>query len=127
LKILLKKGLITEQEYKAIEEELKTKSKETDKAQKEEIKKEVMDEVAKKKEEGLPDWTKRITLSGLLEGEYRWKKYRDIADKNSGSTSDLYIRKFELGLDAELADWIKATTVLNSEWMATALITETKR
>lgn len=115
LKILLKKGVITEQEYKAIKEELKA---EPQKAQlKEEIKKEVMDEVAKKKDEGLPEWTKRIKLSGLLEGEYRWKKYRDISNKNSDSTSDLYLRKLQLGLEAELTDWIKANTALNSEWI----------
>ncbi|RJQ41208.1 MAG: LbtU family siderophore porin [Nitrospiraceae bacterium] len=121
LKILLKKGVITEQEYKAIKEELKAEPQKTQ--LKEEIKKEVMDEVAKKNEEakkndeGLHEWTKRIKLSGLLEGEYRWKKYRDISDKNSDSTSDLYIRRLELGLDAELTDWIKANTVLNSEWI----------
>ena len=121
LKILVKKGIITEQEYNAIKEELKA---EPQKAQlKEEIKKEVMDEVAKKNEgdkkneEGLPEWTKKIKLSGLLEGEYRWKKYRDISDKNSDSTSDLYLRRLELGIEAELTDWIKANTVLNSEWI----------
>ncbi|MBA3071192.1 MAG: hypothetical protein FP829_03365, partial [Nitrospirae bacterium] len=93
LKLLMKKGIITEAEYKAIQEELKAEAKEPDQTQlKEEIKKEVMAEVEKKKEEGLPEWTKRIKLSGLLEGEYRWKKYRDISNKNSDSTSDLYLR-----------------------------------
>lgn len=118
LKLLIKKGVITEAEYSEIKEELKAEAKEPDRTHlKEEIKKEVMAEVEKKKEAGLPEWTKRIKLSGLLEGEYRWKKYRDISNKNSDSTSDLYLRKLELGLEAELTDWIKANTVLNSEWI----------
>lgn len=119
LKILLKKGIITEQEYREIREEVKA---ETEKAQiKEEIKKEVLDEVAKKKEEGLPEWTKRIKLSGLFEGEYRWKKYRNISNKTSDSTSDLYLRRVELGIEAGLTDWIKADSVLNSEWIGDAV------
>ncbi|MBT9147724.1 MAG: hypothetical protein DDT32_01489 [Syntrophomonadaceae bacterium] len=113
LKILLKKGVITEQEYKAIKEELKAEPQKTQ--MKEEIKKEVMEEVAKKKDEGLPEWTKRIKLSGLIEGDYHWKKYRDISDKNSDSTSDLYIGTVELGMETKVADWISANIVFLAE------------
>ncbi|HAK88141.1 MAG TPA: hypothetical protein DCP24_03530 [Nitrospiraceae bacterium] len=121
LRILIKKGIITETEYKAIKEELKQDSKQPETAQlKEEIKKEIMEETAKKeakREKDSPEWAKRMKLSGLLESEYRWKKHKDISDKNSNSISDLYIRKLELGIEAELTDWIKANSVLNSEWI----------
>ncbi|MBI5664998.1 MAG: LbtU family siderophore porin [Nitrospirae bacterium] len=83
---------------------------------KEEIKKEVMEEIGKSKTE-LPAWTQRMKLSGLFEGEYRWMELRDVSDKDSDSTSDLYLRRLELGLEAGLTDWIKANAVLNSEFI----------
>ena len=114
LKILLKKGVITEQEYKALKEELKAEDEKKDVKVNTKIAEAIEYNKPKEKEDG---WADKVKLSGLLEGEYRWKKYRDISDKNSDSTSDLYIRRLELGLEAEITDWIKANTVLNSEWI----------
>ena len=115
LKILLKKGVITEQEYKTLKEELKAEDEKKDVKLNTKVAEAI--EYNKPEEKEGDDWTKRIKLSGLLEGEYRWKKYRDISDKNSDSTSDLYLRRLELGLEAEITDWIKANMTLNSEWI----------
>ncbi len=108
LKILLKKGIITEKEYQEVKEEL---SKEKIKEAKTEKKEPAEQENAKE------EFSKRISLSGSLYGEYRWMKNRDITDPDTDSTSDLYLRKLELGIEANLTDWITATTVLNSEWI----------
>lgn len=115
LKILLKRGVITEQEYQSIKGDLKAEEEKKNVQLNTKIAEAI--EYNKPEEKEGDDWTKRIKLSGLLEGEYRWKKYRDISDKNSYATSDLYIRRLELGLEAEISDWIKANAVLNSEWI----------
>lgn len=114
LKILLKKGIITEAEYKDITEELKVEEKEKQVQQNTQIAEAIAYNKPEEKEEG---WTDRINLSGLLEGEYRWMKHRDVSDKTSDSTSDLYVRRLELGLEAVLTDWIKAGAVINSEFI----------
>lgn len=114
LKILLKKGVITEAEYKEISEELKVGEREKQLRQNTQIAEAIEYNKPEDKEEG---WTDRVRLSGLLEGEYRWMKHRDASGKSSDSISDLYIRRLELGLEAELTDWIKASSVLNSEWI----------
>lgn len=114
LTILLKKGIINEQEYRAIKEELKAGEEEKKVQLNTEIAEAIEYNKPEEKEEG---WTDRINLSGLLEGEYRWRKRSDISNRNSGSASDLYLRRFELGLEAQLTDWMKAGAVLNSEWI----------
>ena len=107
LKILLKKGIITKKEYQEIKEELKGKKTVEEK----EMEKE---QTAKKQGTFLSE---NISLSGSLYGEYRWMKNRDITDPDTDSTSDLYLRKIELAVDAKLVDWITASAVFNSEWI----------
>ncbi|RMG68113.1 MAG: LbtU family siderophore porin, partial [Nitrospirae bacterium] len=77
------------------------------------------EETALSKEEEPPSEgiSERLSLGGSLYGEYRWMKNRDITDPDSDSTSDLYLRKLELAIEAELTDWLTASTVLNSEWI----------
>jgi len=106
LRILLNKGIITESEYKEIKTEIESNkiAKETDKQNKE------------SKEIGLA-LSKNVSLSGSIYGEYRWMKHRDITDSEADSTSDLYLRKIELGTLASLTDWAEASVVLNSEWI----------
>ncbi len=114
LKILLKKGVITEAEYKDLTEELRAEEAQN----KVQLNTEIAEAIQyNKPEEKEERWTDRINLSGLLEGEYRWQKHSDVSDKASDSTSDLYLRRLELGIEAELTDWIKANTVLNSEFI----------
>jgi hypothetical protein len=62
-------------------------------------------------------WFSKIKLSGTLNGDFRWMNYSNINKMNSNSTTDLYIRMFELGIEASLLDWATATAVLNSEWI----------
>ncbi|MFO0751816.1 MAG: LbtU family siderophore porin [Thermodesulfovibrionales bacterium] len=113
LNILLKKGIITEQEYKTIKEELKAGGE----AQKAEVNRETAEAIEQAPPKEEAGWTKRLKVSGLLEGEYRWRKRSDVSNRNSGSASDLYLRRFELGLEAQPKDWMKVSSVLNSEWV----------
>ncbi|RJQ19310.1 MAG: LbtU family siderophore porin [Nitrospiraceae bacterium] len=115
LNILLKKGVISEQEYEAVKGELKTEGEKKQVQLNTKIAEAI--EYNKPQEEGDGEWAKRIKLSGLFEGEYRWMESRDISDKDSDSTSDLYLRRIELGIEAGLTDWINANAVLNSEFI----------
>lgn len=56
-------------------------------------------------------------LSGSLHGEFRWQKHRDITEADSDSTSDLYLRRLEIGIEATLTDWVVASAVFTSEWI----------
>jgi len=66
-----------------------------------------------------PRWFDKINLSGLLAGEGRW--LRTGAGAAAATTTDLYLRAFEIGVEAGFADWASATVVLNSEWIGDAL------
>ncbi len=66
-----------------------------------------------------PRWFDRITLSGLVAGEGRWLKTG--SGPAATTTTDLYLRAIEIGLEANLTDWASATVVLNSEWIGDAL------
>jgi len=59
----------------------------------------------------------KVKLSGVLNIDSRWMKRADFTDKASPSSSDLYMRKIEAGLEGDFADWVSVTAVLNSEWL----------
>ena len=61
----------------------------------------------------------KIDLSGFLAGEGRWRKTGERAA--AVTSTDLYLRAFELGVEADVVDWVSATIVLNSEWIGDAL------
>jgi hypothetical protein len=60
---------------------------------------------------------KPIKISGTLNGGLRWMQNHHITDVHSQSASDLYIRKFEIGLASNFSSTASATAVLNSEWI----------
>ncbi len=105
LNLLLKRGLISEQEY----EELTAGSEEG-------IKKRKVVATQKNGSAGT-EGSDRVTLEGAIEGEYRWMKHREVTTRDSDSTSDLYLRTIELGIGVRLTDWIIASAVFNSEWI----------
>ncbi len=61
-----------------------------------------------------------MSLSGSLYGEYRWMAHKGL-DNHTDSQSDLYLRKFELSVEANLTDWATANVVLNSEYIGDTL------
>ncbi len=64
--------------------------------------------------EGLLD---RLRFSGILDGEARWRRHLGHATQTPTTSSDLYLRQFNLGLEADLLQGASATVVLNSEWI----------
>jgi hypothetical protein len=112
-KVLLEKGVITEAEYRAITDEQKADEKENQVL----LNTQIAEAIEYNKPEEKEGWVDRVKLSGLLEGEYRWIKSSDVSDKDADAASDLYVRRLELGIEAELTDWIKANAVLNSEFI----------
>lgn len=73
---------------------------------------------------GAPDASKgseKIRFSGSLAGEGRWRKTGDDASPGATLTTDLYLRMFEIGVEADFADWASATVLLNSEGIGDSL------
>ena len=104
IKLLIKKGIITEEEAKEIKKEI---SKEGLSVSEDRTR---SSEVSEKR-------PSPVSISGSIQGEYRWMRHRDIKDPETDSTSDLYLRKVELGTEISLTDWAEASVVLNSEWI----------
>lgn len=72
----------------------------------------------------VPDqvsWLQKLNLSGLLNVEGRWLQHGGLPDRAAHATSSLYIRQFNLGIEARLLQGASATVVLNSEWIGDEL------
>ena len=108
IRLLIKKGIITEKEAMELKKEIR--QKEADSSPQPPAK--PSPSVSEAEESESP-----VTLSGSIYGEYRWMNHRDIIDPGTDSTSDLYLRKMELGIEAALTDWASASAVLTSEWI----------
>lgn len=67
----------------------------------------------------VPKWFDRISLSGFLSGDARWRRAGDTP--SASTTTDLYLRAFELGVEADVDDWLSATAVVNSEYLGDPL------
>ncbi|MHB8078011.1 MAG: hypothetical protein ACYDIE_01975 [Candidatus Krumholzibacteriia bacterium] len=59
----------------------------------------------------------RIQFSGTLTGDLRWQRRGDWLTAGSPATSDLYLRRFEIGAQSGFRSWVTATAVLNSDWI----------
>lgn len=57
----------------------------------------------------------KIELNGFVEVNYEYLDVKDIDDKNSGSSSDLFISSVAIGLSAIINEWSKALVVLEFE------------
>ncbi len=101
LDILLKKGLISKQEYDELAAGRETAGRE---------------EAAASAGTELPD---RVKVEGALEGEYRWMRHG--GSSAGDSASDLYLRSLELSTGIRLNEWISASSVLISEWIGDEL------
>jgi hypothetical protein len=66
-----------------------------------------------------PRWYERISLSGFLAADTRWRRAGE--DAEASTTSDLYLRAFELGIEADVDGWLSATAVINSEYVGDPL------
>jgi len=65
------------------------------------------------------NWYQKISLSGDLSGEARW--LRTGAGAAAAASSDLYLRAVEIGVEADVDDWLSATVVINSEYVGDPL------
>ena len=112
MRLLIKKGLISEQEYEAIKKEAEATPGEAQPGPQEvadALRDEVRRELQRRDEESIA-----FTLK--VEGEGRWRAHRDVGARRSGSTSDLFLRRASVGLDARPLDFLTARLVLTSEW-----------
>lgn len=69
--------------------------------------------------EKTPKWTDTINLSGYLAGDARWLRTGEGAA--AVTATDLYLRAFELSIEADVVGWLSATIVLNSEYVGDPL------
>jgi hypothetical protein len=73
------------------------------------VRNEILTEMAEKDEAA-------ISISVTLEGEVRWRRYGNLGDRNSGSTSDIFLRDAEVDLEFRPTDYITGKLVLKSEY-----------
>ena len=76
------------------------------------VRNEILSELAEKEEAAISIWV-------TLEGEIRWRRYGNLGDRNSGSTSDVFLRDAELGLEFKPTDYLTGRLVLKSEYLGT--------
>jgi hypothetical protein len=67
-----------------------------------------------------PKWFDWISLSGFLSGDGRWRRAGESAA--ASTTTDIYLRAFELGVEADIDSWLSATAVINSEYVGDTLL-----
>ncbi len=116
LKLLVKRGVITQGDADALKQEVKAVMPENvdKKTIKAEIKKEITEEL---KAEGgvLGGLQDNITLSGAVEVDYQYKDHRDRTDPNSDSTSDLFASTIEVGVEARVNEFTTANILVKAE------------
>jgi hypothetical protein len=66
-------------------------------------------------------WPDRLRLSGALAADARWLRKGAVPGFSPTTVSDLFLRMFDLALEADFSDWASATVVLNSEWIGDSL------
>ena len=74
------------------------------------VRNEILTEMAEKDEAAISIWV-------TLEGEVRWRRYGNLGDRNSGSTSDIFLRDAEIGLEFKPTDYLTGKLVLKSEYL----------
>ena len=116
--LLIKKGILTSDEVQALKKEAEGMVPMSPEAQP--VVQDVVDTLPDKvrQELGRRD-EESIAVSLRVEGEGRWLGQQDMKDKKRGLTSDLCLRRAELGLEAKLIDFLQARVVLTSEWLGT--------
>ena len=112
-RLLIKKGIITAQEYAVLKREVEEAAADPQPTP-QDVAEALRDEV--RQELRRPDEA-AIGVTLRVEGEGRWRAHRDAGDKRSGSTSDLFLRRASLGADAKALDFLTARLVLTSEWL----------
>ncbi len=118
IRLLIKKGVLTNEEVQALKKEaevmlpLPLESQPAVQDAVDTLRDEVRQEFGRRDEES-------IALSLKVEGEGRWLGQRDVKNKKSGFTSDLFLRRAELGIEAKLVDFLQGRVVLTSEWLGT--------
>ncbi len=65
----------------------------------------------------LKDWADSIKITGAIQGEFRWLRDDPGRLAPARSSSDLYVRRVELGIETSIATWVRTSIVLNSEWL----------
>ncbi len=68
---------------------------------------------------GSPAWLERVHLGGTFEADFAWTDKADPADRNSGSSSDLFVSTVELGAGVDVTDWLTGNLVLLAEDLGT--------
>ncbi len=71
-------------------------------------------------EEPAPSWADRITFTGAIEGDITYVDKSDFRDKDSDSSSNLFISAVEMGLEARITDSLTGSALFLAEDIGTA-------
>jgi hypothetical protein len=76
------------------------------------VRNEILTEMAEKDEAAISIWA-------TVEGEVRWRQHGNLGDRTSGATSDVFLRSAEVGLEFRPTDYLAGKLVLKSEYLGT--------
>jgi hypothetical protein len=76
------------------------------------VKNDILKEMAEKEESAISIWA-------TVQGEARWRQHGNLGNRNSGSTSELFLRDAEVGLEFRPTDYLTGRLVLKSEYLGT--------
>jgi len=130
VKLLIKKGVLTEEEYQALRRQVEEsrKAEETQPAPGEEkhlpqrLGIQRPPPVAEKPAPEAPEKEAKplFRAFGALDNQARWRDHRDIGNKDSGASSNLHLRRVFVGAELAPVDFVVGTVVLQSEYIGTS-------
>ncbi|MEK7700838.1 MAG: hypothetical protein AAB418_02420 [candidate division NC10 bacterium] len=127
VKLLIKKGVLTEEEYQALRRQVE-KSRTAEESRPALGEEKHLPERLRilrpppVAEKPVPDKEAKplFRVFGALDNQARWRDHRDIGDKDRGASSNLHVRRVFVGAEVAPVDFVVGTVVLQSEYVGTS-------
>lgn len=114
IKLLIKKGVITEEEYRALRRQVE----ESRAVQAPPPAPESPPAVAASPTAAAAKEAKQIfKVSGTLDNEARWRDERSIGSRGLGSSANIYVRRLLIGVEVAPVDFVTGAVALQSEYV----------
>lgn len=117
IKLLVKKGVITQEDVQALRRQVETgQAAQQPRPIPEASPRPAATEAPAPKADAKP----LFKPFGALDTQVRWRDERDVGRRDAGSSSNLHVRRVFVGADVNPADFVVGTLVLQSEYVGTS-------
>lgn len=126
IKLLVKKGVLTEEDVQALRrqvEQSRTAEEPRPAPGEEHLPQRLrIQQPPPVAEKPAPDKEAKplFKVFGSLDNQARWRDHRDIGDKDRGASSNLHLRRVFVGVEVAPIDFVVGTVVLQSEYIGTS-------